>query len=126
MMKELCPEFQPIGWSTFNDELDDMFSAMVKKIAAVLDFNKIAESEDGWFSIGHDLWTSLTSDGVLGSCLKFIGKDMCEETITTVLTKHNGSHSGAEVAKALETVYQERYKVSVKSDAVYVASDTAR
>ena len=103
-----------------------MFSAMVKKIAEVLDFNKIAESEDGWFSISQDLWTSLTSDGVLGSCLKFIGKDMCEETIAAALTKHNGSYSGKEVAEVLEAVYQERYKVSVKRDAVYAASDTAK
>ena len=126
MMTELDPQFKPISRDTFNHEVDDMFHAMCLTIQEVTDANRITVSEDGWFSLGHDLWSSLGADGVLGSCMKFIDKDMCEQTIATVLTKHNISHSGAEVAAALAKVYQERYKLDIEKEAVYIASDTAR
>ena len=126
MMTELDPQFKPISRDKFNHEVDDMFHAMCLTIQEVTDANRITVSEDGWFSLGHDLWSSLGKDGVLGSCMKFIDKDMCEQTIATVLTKHNISHSGAEVAAALSKVYQERYNLNIEKEAVYVASDTSR
>ena len=93
MFKLYDPNFKPIARLSYIDGLAEMFCAMIEGIKNLTDeCCRDMVDLDNWLSIIHDIWTSITTDGILGSSLKLTTKNMETYTIAAVLEKNNVSH----------------------------------
>ncbi len=125
MFQAYDPKFQPISCLTYVAGVSSLFLKMLKGIKSLVadarcDLGKL----DNWLSICHDLWTSINTNGILGSSIKLTTSDMESHTIACTLKKHNDSHAAEHVAQCLQEVYEERFGIDLSKEAGFVASDT--
>ena len=119
------PTFKPIARLTYVEGITAMFTKMIKGIKNLSDECRRDMGDLGnWLSIIHDIWTSLTTDGILGSSLKLTTRNMDTYTIAAVLEKNNVSHGAKDVAAQLQTAYQNRYNIDLIKEAGNVGGDT--
>ena len=120
------PHFKPVERNTYKAGLlVKMFLSMTQGITKLSNECRVEmHGLANWLAVVQDIWTSVTKNGILGSSIRLTTKAMETFTIATVLTKNNVSHAVATVAGQLQTVYQERYNIDLKSEAGSMASDT--
>ena len=119
------PHFKPVERNTYKAGLVKMFLSMTQGITKLSNECRVEmHGLANWLAVVQDIWTSVTKNGILGSSIRLTTKAMETFTIATVLTKNNVSHAAATVTGQLQTVYQERYNIDLKSEAGSMASDT--
>ena len=119
------PTFKPVARATYLKGLLKIFLSMVSGITKLTDSCRCDMGELGnWLSVVHDIWTSITKNGILGSSIKITTSDMETYTIATVLKKNNVTHSAGPVADQLQQTYQDRYNIDLRKEAAHVTSDT--
>ena len=77
-----------------------------------------------WLPMCHDIWTTITTNGILGSSIKLTTSTMETYTIAAVLEKNNISHGADPVSNQLRKIYDDRYAIDLKTEAGNVSSDT--
>ena len=122
LMRKFDPTFVPFHRTTFVSVMNDMFNSMIAGIVKLLEENKVYGSQA--VSITHDLWTTFVMDGVLGSSMRLVSREMEVYTIATILKKHNLGHDAETVANRIQELYMDRYKLDVKKEVPHVGSDT--
>ena len=119
------PTFKPVARDTYLKGLSRIFQSMVSGITELSNSCRSDMSGMGnWLSVVHDIWTSITKNGILGSSIKLTTSAMETYTIATVLKKNNITHSAEPVASQLQTTYQDRYNIDLQKEAGNVTSDT--
>ena len=117
--------FKPVARDTYLKGLSNIFLSMVSGITKLTDSCRCDMGELGnWLAVVHDIWTSITKNGIIGSSIKITTSDMDTHIIATVLRKNNVSHSAASVADQLQQTYQDRYNIDLRKEAGHVTSDT--
>lgn len=124
LMKFHDPTFLPVSNKTFRDLAEARFQKMIQKIKELLKQNREDLSPMKWLSLCQDIWNSINNDGVLGSSLRLVNRDMELYTIATFLQKNNESHKAEDITKMLEEGYKERYGIDLKQEMAYGSSDT--
>ena len=95
------PNFKPVERSTYKAGLAKIFLSMTKGITKLAnECRDEMHGLDNWLAVVQDIWTSVTKNGILGSSIWLITKDMDTFTIATVLATNNESHAAESVASA--------------------------
>lgn len=118
------PQFAPIAQSTFDKLRNDMFDSMNKDIKQLLIGNANQFGGLEHLSLVHDMWTTSTNKGALGSSFKIIDKDFVPYVIAATLKELSTSHAAEDVAEALKQEFKDRFGVDLVGVTKYVASDT--
>ena len=72
----------------------------------------------------QDMWSYKNQNGMLGSSIKLITRDMRCLSIATCLIPNNTSHTAAFVAAELDRIYFERYGFRLTNKVLFTGSDT--
>ena len=119
------PTFKPLARITYVEGITAMFNTMIKGVQNLsAECRRDMGDLGNWLSIVHDIWTSLTTDGILGSSLKLTTRNMETYKIAAVLEKNNVSHGASAVAAQLQKIYDSRYNIDLMKEAGNVGSDT--
>ena len=117
--------FKPVARDTYLKGLFKICLSMVSGITKLTDSCRSDMGELGnWLAVVHDIWASITKNGIIGSSIKITTSDMDTHIIVTVLKKNNVSHLVVSVVDQLQQAYQDRYNIDLRKEAGHVTSDT--
>ena len=103
-----------------------MFKHMILRIVKLVDTNCMELSGLWWLSICHEVWNTITMDGIFGSSIRLTTKEMETYTTAAILEKKNVSHTAYDVGAQLQRTYMERFGVNLMTEGTSVASNTCK
>ncbi|OWZ09680.1 hypothetical protein PHMEG_00017576 [Phytophthora megakarya] len=77
-----------------------------------------------YLNLIHDMWTKCGKDSIVGASVAFIDTTWRFRFIAMLVTVRNDGHNASQVAEVIESGFEAKYDVDIRSMARFTESDT--